>query len=229
MTIRDLVPASELAKRFGTKAVGYGPPGVGKTPFIDSAADLNPVMCVTEPGMLSMAKSKIACFPAFTSKLVDEFVDWYVGSAEAKQFGLGAIDSVSQMAENDLMELKSSTTNLMKVYGQLEERVMRRMHKLYYAPERHIILIAKEAKGDGSKDGSPTSMTSPLFPGQALNARIPHLFDWVFRLEYATINGIRTRAVRSLPSHEYFARERTGRLAEHEPPNLSYLIQKLTA
>ena len=54
MNINDLKPASALALRLGVKCVAYGPPGSGKTPISNTAP--NPVMLVTEPGMLSMRK-----------------------------------------------------------------------------------------------------------------------------------------------------------------------------
>lgn len=229
MNITQLVPAYQLAQSYGVKAVGYGPPGSGKTPLLDTLKPYNPVLGVTEPGMLSMRHSGIACFPAFTAREVTEYVDWCVGSHEAKQFGVKCLDSISQMAEMDLEQAKGATKDGRKIYGILSEKVMERLLKLYYAKETHVVLIAKESKGDGSKDGTPASKTAPYFPGQDLNVKVPHLFDWVFRLEYANLAGVRTRAIRSIESHEYFARERTGRLAEHERPDLAYLINKLIA
>ena len=85
MNINDLKPASALALRLGVKCVAYGPPGSGKTPISNTAP--NPVMLVTEPGMLSMRKSPIQhAYDAYTPDRIDQFFEWFFKSAETKNF-----------------------------------------------------------------------------------------------------------------------------------------------
>lgn len=230
MNISNLVPAYQLAQQFGVKCIAYGPPGSGKTPLLDSLSLLNPVVCVTEPGFLSMRSSSIACYPAFTPEAIDDFLKWALGSHERKQFGVVCIDSISQMAEFDLAKAKTKSKDGRQHYGMMLEATMKRLNDLYwYQDHLHVVLTAKEEPGDGSKDGTPSGRTRPFFPGKAMPVAATHLYDWVFRLGHYNINGTRTRAIQSIESHEYFARERTGRLAEYEQPNLANLIAKLTA
>lgn len=231
MTLRDLVPASELAKRFGVKALGYGPPGSGKTPLLDTLKAWNPVVCVTEPGFLSMAHSSIACYPATTPAAIEEFGVWASSSHEAQQFGVKCIDSSTEMAEIFLKTAEGKTTKAgndnrgKQAYGEMAREVKKVIDKLYFTPGLHLLCIAKENAGDG------TTQKKPFFPGQDLNTYMPHRFDWVFRvgMEIPPGQNQRTRVIRSRENFEAFARERTGRLDELEPPDLLYLIQKLTA
>src|SRR4051794_11666434 len=97
MNQSQLKPASQLAQRFGVKALAYGPPGSGKTPIFNTAP--RPVMCVVEPGMLSMRSSSIPCWEAYTAEKIDEFFDWLFTSREAANFDSVGIDSISQLAE----------------------------------------------------------------------------------------------------------------------------------
>ena len=98
MNIQNLKPASELAQRFGVKALVYGGPGMGKTPIIKTAP--RPVLCVVEPGMLSMRDAtNIPAWDAYTPERIDEFFKWLFTSNEAKNFDTVGIDSISQLAE----------------------------------------------------------------------------------------------------------------------------------
>lgn len=98
MQMSQLKPASELAQRFGVKALVYGGPGMGKTPIIKTAP--RPVLCVVEPGMLSMRDAvNIPAWDAYTPERIDEFFKWLFTSAEAKNFDTVGIDSISQLAE----------------------------------------------------------------------------------------------------------------------------------
>lgn len=230
MTTRDLVPASELAKRFGVKALGYGPPGSGKTPLLDTLKSWNPVVCVCEPGFLSMAHSSIACFPATTAAAIIEFGNWASTSHEAQQFGIKCMDSATEMSEIFLKESQAkgskggNEAHGKRAYGEMAAEVKKVIDKLYFTPGLNLLCIAKENAGDG------TTQKKPFFPGQDLNTYMPHRFDWVFRvgMEIPPGQNQRQRVIRSRENFEAFARDRTGRLDELEPPDLLYLIQKLT-
>mgnify|MGYP001589050309 CR=1 FL=1 len=74
MQLNQLRPASQLAQRFGVKALAYGGPGTGKTPMINTAP--RPVLCVVEPGMLSMRTSNVPAWEAYDCGKIDEFFKW---------------------------------------------------------------------------------------------------------------------------------------------------------
>lgn len=222
MNKNDLKPASQLAQRFGVKAVAYGGPGTGKTPCINSAP--RPVMCAIEPGMLSMRSSNVPTFEAYDANKIDDFFKWFFTSAEAKAFDTLAIDSISQLAEVFLTQELSRNKDGRKVYGELSRRVMDIVNQLYYTPQKHIYLIAKQMVADDQG----VQVKKPYFPGQDLNIKIPHFYDEILHFEFVNIPAQPKPVIgiRCHPSFDTVARDRSGKLNEIEPPDLSALFAK---
>jgi hypothetical protein len=218
MKMLDLKPAGDFAKTFGVKIVCYGPPGVGKTPMINSAP--RPVLLATEPGLLSMRNSTVPTFIAPTVAKVDEFFKWFEGSEEAKNFDTLCIDSLSQMCDIALVDAKKRSTHGLKQYGDMAEYIMPYVERLYFMPSKNMFLIAKEEVTD-------LGTRRPSFPGKQLPIQIPHKYDCVVRLAKAQIPGVGEQlAFQCNGTHDVIARNRTGTLNDFEPPNLGLLIQK---
>lgn len=236
MKLSDLKPAASLARRYGVKSIIFGGPGSGKTPLVNSAP--SPVLLVTEPGMLSMRNSPIKhCKVAETYAEITDFMVWFFKSSEAKQFHTLAIDSISNVAEIILIEELAKVKHGMKAYGLMSEKVMQICNSLFYMPEKHIVLIAKQGLIENGKQTiiqggevtyEPILQKRPFFPGKDLNVKIPHLFDNVMHLGEVTIPGQPkpVKALRTKEITEIFARERSGLLADLEPPDLSAIFQK---
>lgn len=229
MKASQLQPASQLARRFGVKCLAYGPPGVGKTPLVTTAP--SPVLLVTEPGMLSMRNAtNVPAWEAFGSdgepqpSRIDEFFDWLFRSNEAAQFQTAAIDSMSQLAEIYLKDYLKRNKDGRKAYGELSRKVMEFADGLYYKPNLHVYMIAKEVL---EEDGN-TPLRRPYFPGKDLNVKIPHLYDLICRVAEAPIPGQPKPvvAIRTKPTYGILARDRLGNLAEYEPPHLGNLFNK---
>lgn len=219
MNISNLVPTSSLVRRFGVKAVVYSGPGKGKTPLLTTAP--NPVICFTEPGFLSVRKYNGPAYPAFTYREIKEFWLWALGSQEARQFQTFCCDSISQLAEIILNEEKPKHKDGRKAYGEMFDKTMEIMNWVYFATNFNALLIAKEdVKTEDNK-------YRPYFPGKELNVKIPHLFDFVWRIEeMKDSKGQSQRVIRTRESFDAFARDRSGNLAEIEPADVSYLFQK---
>jgi len=221
MNINDLRPASEMARRFGVKSMIYGGPGSGKTPLVQTCP--RPVMLVIEPGMMTMRQSKIPAFEAATAERIDEFFAWIFGSQEARQFDTLAVDSVSQMAEVFLTRELGRWKDGRKAYGEMSRHIMDKIiNPLYYLPQKHIYLIAKQGT-----EGE-TGKKRPYFPGQDLNVKVPHLFDEVWHIGMENIPGVvgPQRAIRTRESFDTMARDRSGMLNELEPPDIGALFSK---
>lgn len=226
MNIRDLVPASELAKVFGVKALCYGPAGCGKTPTIITAP--SPVILVCEPGARSLSKfTTLPAYEAYSVERIDEFWLWLCGSHEAKQFQTFGADSVSQMAEIKLAQEMARNTNKLRAYGEMANWVDDKLKRLYFLPEKHIYLVAKEE----IIDFGAGKRARPYFPGKELHVRIPHLFDCIFRMERIPhpdpkMAGQTVPAFRTKDDGYAHARSRFEALAEYEPTDLTYVIKK---
>jgi hypothetical protein len=231
--IGRLKPVSQLAQRFGWKGCIFGGPGTGKTPLMMTG--MSPVHAFIESGLSSVRT--VSHQPGVTLGTYAEMRDytlWATQSQEAKQFGLKTFDSYTQMADVILDEEKRINKDPRKSYGNMAEKMMEMMHWIFFAPDCDVLGLCKETlleiEGQGKK-------YRPLFPGQALDAAIPHLFDSFWRLEKVPDGkGGLARVIRTQESFNAFARDRNGafnqnglwvpKMAELEAPDLTYLIGK---
>lgn len=228
MDIRDFKPAKQFALQYGAKMICYGPPGSGKTPLINTAP--NPCLLITEPGMMSMRTSNVPAVLGRTPEEIDDFFKWLFGSNESRKFDTVAIDSGSQLAETYLdreLEGKSKAGNKVDgkaAYGNMARTVHKHLNGLFFMQQKHVYIICKQmlAEADG------VTQKKPYFPGQDLNVRIPHLYDIILHLDKQNVPGVGlTRAFRCQGDYSAVARDRSGSLAEFEPPDLAGLIKKV--
>lgn len=222
-------PVSALAQNFGVKAVIHGGPGTGKTPLLLTAPDA--CFAFSEPGLRSIRNCQGPGVVIDTYLKMKDYLDWCTGSAEARRYQVKCFDSISQMAEIILAESESGLYHGGKApkdprqnYGEVATRMMGLMNQIFFAPNFHCIMIAKR----GSVESEGVAKYRPYFPGEALNVKIPHLFDSVWSLERGNIPGVVGihRFIRTAESPSVFARERSGNLAEFEQPDLAQLITK---
>lgn len=228
MQTNQLRPAKDFANQYGVKGLIYGPPGSAKTPVINSCP--RPVLLACEPGLLSMRNSMVPTWQAHTPALIDEFFKWLFFSNETKQFDTVAVDSVSQMADIYLQAALSGTSKSgnkmhgMAAYGEMARNVMDHLRPLYYLQQKHAYLICKEQ----SFEENGFKGRRPFFPGQQLPVEVPHLYDEILHLMKRNVPGVvgETLAFRCHQSIDIMARDRTGSLAEYEPPDYGKIIIK---
>lgn len=220
--INSLREAGQLVQHFGVKILFYGPPGTSKTPQVNTLP--NPILLCIEPGLRSMVGSKVPTALCDTPAKIDDFMKWLKGSNEAKRFDTVAVDSVSQMAERYLEKAEAENAHGMAAYGDMAEMTFAHLSDLFYLQNKHIYLIAKE---DIVQVGN-TQKRRPYFPGKELNTKVPHLYDAVWRIGVEQIPGYGANlCIRTRESYECIARDRSGKLAELEPPNVGNLIAKI--
>jgi len=182
-------------------------------------------MCVIEPGMLSMRDAvNVPAWEANTPEKVEEFFTFILQSNEAKNFDTVCIDSISQLCELFLTQELKRNKDGRKAYGELSRRVMGHVNDLYYLPNKHVYMIAKQATGE--ENG--TSVKKPYFPGQDLNVKIPHLYDEILHIGETNVPGQPqpVLAIRTKATYGIMARDRSGKLAELEPPNIGDIFTK---
>jgi hypothetical protein len=233
MKMSDLHPAKDFAINFGAKCVVYGRPGSGKTPICSQGVP-RPVILMCEPGMLTMRTSTVPTFPAFTSQKIDEFFAWFLNSNEAANFDTLIWDSISQAAEtvvDDCLSGKSASGKKrhgQEAYGEMGSTMMGYIQKLYFMPQKHIIMIAKHE----TIDNNGLAYQRPYFPGKMLPVRVPHLFDFIINLGLHNVPGqvpSPTKAFRCRESFDCMARARLDNINEFEPPDMGRFISKCMA
>lgn len=226
MQMSQLRPAYACSAQYGVKALAHGGPGSGKTPMVKTAP--RPVLCATEPGLLSLRDWDGPVWEAYTPSAIDEFFDWLKRSNEPANFDTIAIDSVSQMAELYLAAAIKTNKHGLKAYGEMAEKVMEHVTFLYYLQQKHVYLIAKQYL---SEEGGGMKKKRPYFPGNECNVKVPHLYDEILCVGTFQIPGVQgeQRAIRTLDSLTVAARDRSGRLDEYEPCDLAALFAKCMA
>ncbi len=217
MDQRNLRPAKDFANNYGVKSIVFGAPGSAKTPLINTCP--RPLMLACEPGLLSMRGSNVPTYQAFTPKAIDEFFDWFFSSAETKNFDTLAIDSASQMADIFLQDALESNRHGLKAYGEMATRSIKHLKQLYFTQYKHTYIIAKEMTAEGNK--------KPYFPGQQLLVEVPHMYDEILHLGIHNVPGQgQVQSFQCKQSVDILSRDRTGNLADYEPPHFGQLVQK---
>lgn len=170
-----------------------------------------------------MIGSTVPTWEAHTSARVDEFFKWLFNSNEAKNFDTVATDSVTQMAENKLQELLPVNANKLKAYGDMANWVMSHLNPLYRLKYKHTYLIHKQE----TININGQEFRRPAYPGKELHQQVPHMFDFILHcgLHMVPGQGI-VKAFRCAENFELAARDRTGKLAEYEPPHIGNLFTK---
>src|ERR1700748_2109647 len=219
MNINNLLPAGEFARKFGFKSIIYGPPGSAKTPLINTCP--RPVLLITEPGVFSVRGSKVPAFEAYTEPRIDEFFDWFFNSAETKNFDTLAVDSTSHMADIYLQDAKKTMRHGQQQYGYMAEKVMLHLRRLFFFPQKHTYLIAKETIDD-------QGVKRPYYPGRLLPVDMPHLYDAIIRVAKANVPnvGADVTAFQCQAMIDIVARNRTGNLDMFERPDFAYIANK---
>lgn len=218
-----LQPAYMFAQQFGVKGILYGQPGSAKTPIL-AAASTSCALLLTEPGALSLRNSGTMSYMAETYTQAADFLTWAVQSAEAKQFDLVAMDSVSELCEQHLAAAPKGEHGLQS-YGKMARDVYEHLTNLYHLKERHVLMTAKMQVLEN--EGSPVGRR-PYFPGKELVTRVPHLFDEILYIARAMVPGAGEQlAIHTKNGFSHTARDRSGLLGEFEQPDLAAIIAKI--
>lgn len=225
----EIKEAKKFAMDFGMKAIVYGPAGSGKTPICSQLKDA--LLLISEPGMKSMGKSDTPATAAFSEEPLEKFFNWWFNSDEPKKKYRGLVwDSPSQAAETIVehhINGKSKGGNKkhgLEAHGLMGNKMMEWMGKLFFQPQKHIILICKQEV----VEINGMNYVRPYFPGKMLPVRAPHLFDLITRLGVYNVPGeaAPTRAFRTTEDLMQMGRDRSGNLNEFERPDINQLVQK---
>lgn len=209
----------------GIKVMVYGRAGVGKT-YLCSTAPA-PIILSCESGLLSLRAYNLPYIGIETLADLQGAFNWIAQSDEARQFQTICLDSISEIIEKLLEEEKTKTKDPRKAYGEIMTKGVAIIRGFRDLPGRNVVLIAKE---EWSKDEQSGSMfCQPSFPGQKLGPALPYYPDEVFQLCVFTSpqSKERVRALRCHPDQFNIAKDRSGALAEFEPPNLFEVFRKI--
>jgi hypothetical protein len=153
-----------------------------------------------------------------------EAYKWLAGSAEAKQFESVAIDSISEIAEVCLGHEKKVNKDPRAAYGEMQTTMAELIRSFRDLP-RHILMTAKLEK---AQDEMGRMLYSPSMPGNKTGQSLPYYFDIVAALRVEKdAEGVTQRAMMLESDGLWQAKDRSGKLAAWEAPDLGEIIKKI--
>ena len=206
----------------GVKALVYGMAGVGKTYMIKSLP--NPIVISAESGLLALTGTDIPYIEVKTFIELQEAYQFIV-SEHGAQFESIAIDSISEIGEIVLAHEKSVNKDGRGAYGEMAVKIMEIMRSFRDIQGKNVMFIAKAEK---SQDETGRMLYQPSMPGAKISQQLPYLVDLVMALRTEKdTEGTIQRALMCQTDGSWQAKDRSGKLAAWEAPDLSALIAKI--
>lgn len=218
----NLKRSSQLASD-GVKLLAYGQAGAGKTSLIKTLP--SPVVLSAEGGLLSIADADVPYIEIGSMDDLREAYKWLESSAEAKEFKSVALDSISEVAEVVLNAEKKSTKDGRAAYGEMNTVMTDLIRAFRDLPGRHVFMSAKLEK---MQDEMGKVLYGPSMPGKTLSQGLPYFFDEVLALRVEKdAEGNSQRALMCDSDGAWLAKDRSGKLAQWEAPDLGAIINKI--
>lgn len=206
----------------GVKALVYGMAGVGKTYMIKSLP--NPLVISAEAGLLALTGTDIPYIEVKTFIELQEAYQFIV-SEHGAQFESIAIDSISEIGEIVLAHEKSVNKDGRGAYGEMAVKIMEIMRSFRDIQGKNVMFIAKAEK---SQDETGRMLYQPSMPGAKISQQLPYLVDLVMALRTEKdTEGTIQRALMCQTDGTWQAKDRSGKLAAWEAPDLSAIIAKI--
>lgn len=231
--------------------MGYADAGVGKT-VLCATLPMPFVIISTENGLLSLsvrnltdifiglgldvesAKARAEMVKQQTVIVVRNGLQLrkayeYLQANMAKFRSIGW-DSASDTAEVMLGAAKATKTDGRQAYGEVADIISEYFRKFRdHFPGKHVYIVAKQGSMKDEVTGGVK--WGPDFPGKQLGPASPYWMDECFRVGVATNpeNNQPYRYLQTQPNEQYVAKDRSGALEIWERPDLSYIIDKITA
>lgn len=139
-------------------------------------------------------------------------------------------DSASETAEVMLIASKSVKADGRQAYGEVADLISDYFKKFRdHTPGKHVCVVAKESNLKDEVTGG--IKWGPDFPGQKLGPQTPYWMDETFRIAvgHDAASNTQFRFLQTQPNDQYVAKDRSGLLDLYERPDLSYIIDKITA
>ena len=220
----QLKRTSQVHQQTGVRIVVYGMSGAGKTCLIPTLPA--PLVISAEGGLLSIAGADVPYIEVNSYETLMEAYRFVAESQEAATFQSIAVDSISEIAELVLAHEKRTNKDGRAAYGEMATQVVEIIRAFRDLKGKHVYFSAKAEK---SQDETGKMLYGPSMPGNKLGQQIPYLVDEVFalRVERAQ-DGSVTRALQCQPDSAWQAKDRSGRLAQWEAPDLGAVISKIS-
>lgn len=217
-------PVEQTVENQGVKAVVYGGSGIGKTRLTLTCP--RPLYLSAEVGGLSLRGSAVPTVLITGLPDLIEVYNWAKQSREAAAYDTLVLDSMSEMAENILRVAKQNTKDGRKAHNDAYEvTVVNVFNAFRDLPRKHVYMICKERHDEDTL--THVKQYKPSMPNGNLIRETPYKFDYVFRLfQHIDAQQQRSTWLQCAADATAVAKDRSGRLAMYEPPDLGVIFTK---
>ncbi len=207
----------------GVKVLCYGAAGAGKTSLIKTLP--NPIVLSAEGGLLSIQDADLPYIEITDIATLQEAHKWLTESADAKGFQSVALDSISEIAEVVLNAEKKATKDPRQAYGAMQEQMADIIRAFRDISGKNVYMSAKLEK---TQDEQGRILYGPSMPGNKTGQALPYYFDLVLALRVERdAEGVTQRALMCDSDGIWLAKDRSGKLAAWEAPDLGAIIAKI--
>ena len=214
-----------LSAANGVKLLVYGQAGAGKTTLVATLP--SPIVLSAEGGLLSIQDANLPYIEITSMDALKEAYAWLTESSEATGFQSVALDSISEIAEVVLNHEKKVNKDPRAAYGAMQEQMADIIRAFRDLPGRHVYMSAKLEK---TQDEMGRVLYSPSMPGNKTGQALPYFFDEVLALRVEKDGeGNTQRALMCDSDGLWLAKDRSGKLAAWEAPDLMGVITKIGA
>ena len=207
----------------GVKVLCYGAAGAGKTSLIKTMP--NPIVLSAEGGLLSIQDADLPYIEISDMATLQEAYKWLTESADASGFQSVALDSISEIAEVVLNAEKKATKDPRQAYGAMQEQMADIIRAFRDISGKNVYMSAKLEK---TQDEQGRILYGPSMPGNKTGQALPYYFDLVLALRVEKdAEGNTQRALMCDSDGLWLAKDRSGKLAAWEAPDLGAIIAKI--
>jgi len=210
------------------KMLVFGQAGAGKTTLCATAP--KPLIISAESGLLALQEHDI---PVIEVHSLDDLAEAYLfvtTDKKGKAFETICLDSITDIAEVALSELKKSCgADPRKAYGELSDKIGDAIRSFRDLPNQNVYFTAKVKT---TTDNIGMAKNVPSMPGNQLLLNLPYWFDLVLAMRIGETENekgekIQYRYLQTEPDLYWESKDRSGRLAAIEEPNLTKLFNKV--
>ena len=222
----DFKTPAEVVEDNGIKMCVYGHAGVGKT-VLCTTTGAPTLMISAEAGLLSIKDAKNVSVIEVQSLAQVQEVFKHLRD-NPREFEWVCLDSITEIADQVLaVEKLKNKDNLRGAYGDMANKVIPMIKAFRDLPMNVVFTAQLDLKKD---EASGSMLYTVNAPGQQVSQKLPYHVDIVCA-QRTILNqeGKLERWLLTQPDGQWSAKDRSGKLAMWEEPNLAALKAKVIA
>lgn len=219
----------------------YGKSGIGKTTLSATTPDVTKTCIISlENGLRAVSDKNIAVYDCTVDANGKEMerhvrhdkflhaIKLFQGDELKSKYEYLVIDSLTEIAQNLVEKLKllyPNKSDAMKLWGDYNDNMLNIVKSIRDLKSYLIIVLALEKI---EVDEFQRRFSGVDVAGK-IAARLPAFFDEVFYYSIFDIEGKKERLLLTSSFENGLAKDRSGKLAQYEKPNLTSVINKINA